>query len=349
MKARYIKYILNFKQPAGTSRGVLTNKETYFLILENEGKTGYGECNLFKGLSADDVSGYEEKLKWLIAHINIDPDEILYELRDYPSIIFGWETAIKSLNAKQSHLLYPSRFTEGKTGIPINGLIWMGNKDFMMRQIKEKLQAGFKVIKLKIGAINFKDELDLLSYIRQQFSPDDIEIRVDANGAFHPDEALEKLKRLSEYDLHSIEQPIKAGQFEKLSELCAMSPLPIALDEELIGHNHLFDKQKFLDDIKPAYIIIKPTLHGGFTGTEGWIKAAEKTGTGWWLTSALESNVGLNALAQYTYQLGVKVPQGLGTGGLFNNNFRSPLYIDDGKLWYDPEKSLDFDTEKVRK
>lgn len=343
MKAGYIKYILHFKQPAGTSRGVLTTKETYFLILKNGKKTGYGECNLFRGLSADDVPDYEEKLKWLTAHINRPHDELLYELRDYPSIIFGWETAVKSLNATQPHLLYPSPFTDGKAGIPINGLIWMGSKDFMFRQIKEKLQAGFKVIKLKIGAINFEDELDLLKYIRQQFSPDDIEIRVDANGAFHPDDALEKLKRLSEYDLHSIEQPVKAGQLETLKELCAITPLPIALDEELIGYNYMFDKQRFLEEIKPQYIIIKPALHGGFTGTEGWIKAAENTGTGWWITSALESNVGLNALAQYTYQLEVNVPQGLGTGGLFTNNFSSPLYIENGKLWYEPDRSLDFD------
>ncbi len=347
MKARYIKYILNFKQPAGTSRGILSEKETYFLILEHEDKTGYGECNLFKGLSADDVPDYEQKLQWLAEHINLSSDEILYELRDYPSIIFGWETALKSLIGKQPHLLYPSRFTEGKAGIPINGLIWMGNKDFMFRQIKEKLQAGFKVIKLKIGAINFKDELDLLKYIRNQFSPDDIEIRVDANGAFQPDEALEKLKRLSEYDLHSIEQPIKAGQLEKLRELCAISPLPIALDEELIGYNHLFDKQKFLSYVNPQYIILKPALHGGFIGTEGWIKAAEKTGTGWWITSALESNVGLNAIAQYTYQLGVIIPQGLGTGGLFTNNFSSPLFIENGALWFEPEKILDFNTEDM--
>ena len=346
MKARYIKYILHFKQPAGTSRGILTTKETYFLILEENGKTGYGECNLFKGLSSDDVTDYEEKLNWLVQHINLKPEEILFELRDYPSIIFGWETALQSLKSEQPHLLYPSGFTEGKTGIPINGLIWMGSKEFMFSQIKEKLKVGFKVIKLKIGAINFQDELDLLKYIRSQFSPEDIEIRVDANGAFAPEEAMEKLKRLSEFDLHSIEQPVKAGQLEILAQLCEQTPLPIALDEELIGYNHLFDKQKFLSYIGPQYIIIKPALHGGFTGTKGWIEAAENIQAGWWITSALESNVGLNAIAQYTYQLGVTVPQGLGTGGLFTNNFSSPLYIENGELWYKPEKTLEFNVEE---
>ncbi len=342
MKARFVKYILNFKQPAGTSRGILKTKETFFLILEHAGKTGYGECNLFKGLSADDRPDYEDKLHWLIKNIRQNPEIILNELQDYSSLIFGWETALKSLESEQPHLLYPSVFTEGKAGIAINGLIWMGAKDFMFSQIKAKLQAGFKVIKLKIGAINFEDELDLLKYIRRQFSPDDVEIRVDANGAFSPEEALEKLKRLSEFELHSIEQPIKAGQLEKLSELCEKTPLPIALDEELIGYNHLFDKQKFLEKIKPQYIIIKPALHGGFIGTDSWINAAENTRTGWWITSALESNVGLNAIAQYTFQKGVKVPQGLGTGGLFTNNFSSPLYIKKDELWYHPERELIF-------
>ena len=346
MKARYIKYILNFKQPAGTSRGILNTKETYFLILEENGKTGYGECNLFRGLSADDKPDYEEKLNWLVEHIHQKPETILYELRDYPSIIFGWETATQSFKSKQPHLLYPSAFTEGEVGIPINGLIWMGNKDFMFKQIKDKLQSGFKVIKLKIGALNFQDELDLLKYIRSQFSPNEIEIRVDANGAFSPEEAMEKLKRLSDYHLHSIEQPIKAGQHEILSQLCSETPLPIALDEELIGYNHLFDKEKFLSYIRPQYIIIKPALHGGFVGTKGWIDAAKNTQTGWWITSALESNIGLNAIAQYTCQLGVTVPQGLGTGGLFTNNFSSPLHIKNGELWYEPEETLEFNVEE---
>ncbi len=349
MKARFVKYILNFIQPAGTSRGILTEKETYLLKLESGNKTGYGECNLFKGLSSDDLPDYEQKLEWLVNNININQEIILQELRDYPSIVFGWETALKSLEAKESHLLYPSDFTEGEDCIPINGLIWMGDKKFMYKQIKEKINAGYKVIKLKIGAINFEDELDLIKYIRRQFSSEEIEIRVDANGAFQANEALEKLKRLSDFDLHSIEQPIKAGQFESLRQLCAKTPLPIALDEELIGYNHLFDKKKFLDYIKPRYIIIKPALHGGFTGTDGWIEAADNTGTGWWITSALESNIGLNAIAQYTYQHKVKIPQGLGTGGLFTNNFNSPLYVKKGKLWFEPNETFDFKVDKVKK
>ncbi len=340
MKALYQKYKLLFKRPAGTSRGILHHKETFFIKIEKEGKTGYGEAALFRGLSADDRPDYEQKLQWTVQNIHLPKTELFDRLKNFSSIIFGLEQAFASLSAQTPHLLYPSDFTEGKKNIPINGLIWMGKKSFMFNQIKEKIEQGFRVIKLKIGAIDFQDELDLLKYIRREFSPSEIEIRVDANGAFQPDEALEKLKKLSDYQIHSIEQPIRQGQLKNMAKLCKLSPLPIALDEELIGYPTDFDKISFLKQVRPQYIILKPALHGGFTGTNSWIQAAEKLQIGWWITSALESNIGLNAIAQFTAQKNIKIPQGLGTGALFTNNFSSPLYIDKGTLHYQPNKKL---------
>ncbi len=340
MKASIIPYVLKFKRPAGTSRGILNTKKTYILKIEENGKKGYGECNLFKGLSRDDKPDYEEKLKWLIKNIDRPINEQIDYLKNYSSIIFGIEQAMASLKAKNPFILYPSEFTKGLQGIPINGLVWMGHKEFMKEQIDQKIKEGFKVIKLKIGAINFEDEIDLLRYIRQNFSDKDLEIRVDANGAFAPETALEKLKRLSEFNIHSIEQPIGQGQMEEMARLCQTSPIPIALDEELIGYNHLFDKENFLKTIKPQYIILKPALHGGFIGADTWIEAAGKTQTDWWITSALESNIGLNALAQYTFIKNIKRPQGLGTGMLYTNNFKSPLYISQGQLFFKQDKSF---------
>ena len=340
MKAKSLKYSLQFKQPAGTSRGILYHKDTYFIKIVRDGQTGYGECNLFRGLSAEDRPDYEEKLNWLVANIHLTKDVILEQLKDYSSIIFGYEQALWSLKAKNPLILFPSKFTEGQAGIPINGLVWMGNKKFMFDQIKQKLSDGYRVIKLKIGAINFNDELDLLKYIRQQFTPDEIEIRLDANGAFSPDTALEKLKYISDYSIHSIEQPIKQGQFEKMALLCQQTPIPIALDEELIGYNYQFDKLSLLSQIKPQFIILKPALHGGFSGTDTWIDVARKLDIGWWITSALESNIGLNGIAQYTYQKDIEIPQGLGTGSLYINNIDSPLYIANSQLFFDKQRNL---------
>ncbi len=341
MKASVQKYQLIFKRPAGTSRGVLRQKETFIIKLTDKEQVGYGEAALFRGLSADDVPDYETKLQWLMQNINLPETEILSRIKDYSSLIFGWEQAHLSLQSSPNYLLFPTDFTQGKKAIPINGLVWMGEKNFMLQQINEKIKQGFKVIKLKIGAIDFKEELSLLRYIRQNFSEKDIEIRVDANGAFSPEEALEKLKRLSDFQIHSIEQPIRQGQWEQMAKLCETSPLPIALDEELIGYAFDYEKEKFLQRIKPQYIILKPALHGGFIGTKTWINAAEKQDIKWWITSALESNMGLNAIAQFTEDLQVNIPQGLGTGGLFINNFKSPLYIQHGALYYDPEKALE--------
>ena len=334
ISASYKKYVLNFKQASGTSRGVLKTKETWFLILNTKGKKGIGECGLFRGLSVDDRTDYEEKLKWVCRNINLGLEELLAELKAFPSIQFGLETAFKSLESLSMFELFPSKFTQSEDSIPINGLIWMGSEAFMKQQIKEKIEAGFNCIKMKIGAIDFQQEINLLKSIRNQFTSKDIELRVDANGAFHPSEALEKLKILSEFDLHSIEQPIKQGQIQDMAALCENTPLPIALDEELIGIFSVTKKQELLQTINPQYIILKPSLVGGFCGSNEWIDIAEKQNMGWWITSALESNIGLNAIAQYTYTKNSSLPQGLGTGGLFFNNFESPLQVKNGTLRY---------------
>ena len=267
-------------------------------------------------------------------------------LQEYPSILFGLEQAFKSLEAQSMFELYPSEFTRGADSIPINGLVWMGEKEFMQSQIRNKLDTGFKVIKLKIGAIDFDAEMDLLGSIRKNFSAEDIEIRVDANGAFSPAEAMEKLKRLSEFDIHSIEQPIRQGQLEQMAKLCEESPVPIALDEELIGLTEANEREELLKLVKPQYLIFKPSLVGGIEVCNHWIDLCRKYDVGWWITSALESNIGLNAIAQYTYSLDNPMPQGLGTGGLFTNNISSPLKVEQGALYYDPNLKWG-DTDKL--
>lgn len=346
MKATYHKHILNFKRPSGTSRGVLTTKETWYIIIEKEGKKGIGECGILRGLSIDDRPDYEEKLQWLCTHIEDDINSLFTELKEFPSILFGLEMALQSLDSKDPFVLFPSHFTEGKAGIPINGLIWMGEKSFMKEQIKEKIKQGFSCIKLKIGAIDFDAEMELLQYIRKEFSAKEIELRVDANGAFQPEDALEKLKRLSNLSLHSIEQPIRQGQYKEMAKLCKETPLPIALDEELIGVFKTSDKENLIEEIKPQYIILKPSLIGGFQGTEEWVNLAEKNQIGWWITSALESNIGLNAIAQFTYLQNNPMPQGLGTGSLFTNNIESPLQVKGENLNYNPQ--LTWETQQIK-
>ncbi len=348
IKATYHKYNLEFKQASGTSRGVLKTKETWFLILEKDGKKGFGECGLFRGLSSDDREDYERKLKWTCDNIDLGLDSLISELIEFPSIQFGLEMAFKSFESSDRFELFPSDFTKNNKSIPINGLIWMGSKEFMNDQIKTKLSEGFDCIKMKIGAIDFETELDLLKSIRNKFSSETIELRVDANGAFKPAEALEKLKRLSDYDLHSIEQPIRQGQWQEMAKLCELTPLPIALDEELIGIVDDQTKSSMLNEIRPQYIILKPTLVGGFKGSESWIDCAEQQHIGWWITSALESNIGLNAIAQWTYTLQSKRPQGLGTGGLFTNNFDSPLVVKNGTLRYENNLNWDMNNLKLK-
>ena len=342
MKATFKKYSLTFKQASGTSRGILHTKETYFLKIENEHTFGIGECAVFKGLSADDRPDYETKLQWLCTNIHVPKIELLTALVEFPSIQFGLEQALLSLESSSTFELFPSKFTKSIDTISINGLIWMGSKEFMNQQIKDKLAAGFSTIKMKIGAIDFETELNLLKSIRKEFSSKEIELRVDANGAFIPSEALEKLKKLSDFEIHSIEQPIKQGQLHEIADLCLKTPLPIALDEELIGVFNVTKQQELLQTINPQYIILKPSLVGGFSGSEQWIQFAENEKINWWITSALESNVGLNAIAQWTYTLGNKMPQGLGTGGLFTNNFECPLEVETGRLQYNIKKDWNF-------
>ena len=342
MKATYQKYILNFKRPSGTSRGVLKTKETWFIILKEHDKTGIGECGILRTLSIDDRPDYEEKLRWICKNIHLGLALLLRELVEFPSIQFGLEQAFLSLKSSTPFHLFPSEFTEGKKSIPINGLVWMGDKAFMKSQIKEKLASGFSCIKMKIGAIDFKTELELLTSIRKEFSSSEIELRVDANGAFSPEKALGKLQRLSELEIHSIEQPIKQGQLDEMASLCENTPLPIALDEELIGVFSVTKKQELLQTIQPQYIILKPSLVGGFAGSQEWINFAEQQKSGWWITSALESNIGLNAIAQWTYTLNSSMPQGLGTGGLYTNNFDSKLEIEMGSLQYNNSKKWNF-------
>jgi len=340
-QVRWKKYTLQFKRPSGTSRGVLTTKDSYFLIWEDDTfpYPALGECSMIEGLSPDPMKDYEHTLDIVCQSLR-EGSTSFPDLDAYPSIQFGLETLLLDVEAKGSKHLYANHFTNGSQGMQINGLIWMGERTFMREQIVEKIQQGFACVKLKIGAIDFETELHLLHFIRNEFGGD-IELRVDANGAFKPDEALEKLNKLAAYDLHSIEQPIAQGQWEAMARLCEITPLPIALDEELIGICGFEEKKSLIENIKPQYIIIKPSLHGGIKGSDEWIRLAEAQSTRWWITSALESNVGLNAIAQYTFEKDVQLPQGLGTGGLYTNNFDSPLYLQGQIIRFDPSKKWD--------
>ena len=340
MHSSITPYNLIFKRPSGTSRGILTSKEIWLLKIWNEESPevfGLGECALFRGLSAEDRPGYEDVLQSLTPNLPPLP-ELFERLRDFPSILFGLETALADLKNGGKRIIYPSAFSEGESSIRINGLIWMGAKAEMQRQIQEKIEQGFSCIKLKIGAIDFDAELDLLKSIRQEFDAKTIELRVDANGAFSPADALRKLEALAKLNIHSIEQPIKAGQWQEMAYLCANTPLPIALDEELIGINDFAQKGLLLETIRPQYIILKPSLHGGFAGSEEWIKLANEQHIDWWATSALESNIGLNAIAQWCATQKNEMPQGLGTGQLYTNNFESPLSLNGENLFYDQQK-----------
>lgn len=337
MKAFYHKYLLQFKKPSGTSRGIMTEKETWFIVLEENGKKGIGECGILRGLSADDREDYEEKLKWTCDNIHLGETVLWESLLEFPSIQIGIEMAFRSLQGENPYILFPSDFTNTTESITINGLVWMGESAFMKQQIEDKLADGFKCIKLKIGAIDFEKELELLHFIRSHFSPEEIEIRVDANGAFSI-EALDKLNQLNQFQIHSIEQPIRKGNVLEMAKLCQETPFPIALDEELIGIFSFEEKEKLLKQINPQYIILKPSFVGGFRGTKEWIDLADKYDIGWWITSALESNIGLNAIAQWTFLQNSNMPQGLGTGALYTNNIDCPLEVKNGQLWYSAAK-----------
>jgi o-succinylbenzoate synthase len=343
LKATYHQYILDFKQASGTSRGILTTKETWFIVLRENNKIGIGECGILRGLSIDDRPDYEQKLAWTCQNIQLGNDKLWEQLQAFPSIQFGVEMAFLSLKSTSIFNLFPSDFMLHKKSIPINGLVWMGEKQFMKSQIKQKLNDGFKCIKLKIGAINFEEELELLRFVRAHFSATEVEIRVDANGAFDPNDALEKLHQLHEYQIHSIEQPVAKQHLSTLKTLCKQSPFPIALDESLIGVFAIQEKEKLLVETNPQYITLKPSFIGGFRGTLEWISIAQRLNIGWWVTSALESNIGLNAIAQWTFLQNNSLPQGLGTGGLYTNNFDCSLEVENGQLWYNENFNWNFE------
>ncbi len=334
--------LLHFKQPAGTSRGVYTTRRIWILHLTDDalpGQEGIGECAPLPDLSCDALPDYEQRLKELCRNVE-QTGAIDYDLlRPYPSILFGIETALQHLRCGTT-ALSDTPFAHGEEGIPINGLVWMGSFDEMLRRLEAKMEAGFRCVKLKIGAIDFEKELELVRHIRRHFSAKEIELRADANGGFSTSDALDKLKLLAEYDIHSIEQPIKQHQWQEMAALCAASPLPIALDEELIGVNDPARKQLLLDTIHPAYIILKPSLHGGIYGSREWITLAKERGIESWVTSALESNIGLNAIAHFTattYGSQIAMPQGLGTGALFSDNIAMPLEVRGDHLWFCPK------------
>ncbi len=340
MRLAYAPYILNFRFPAGTSRGILTEKPTFFIKVFDENdpsKFGIGECSVFPGLSPEADGNYGYKLVELLANIALGKET---DLTGYSSIIFGLEQALRDFAGGCRHVYFPSEFTQGHQSIEINGLIWMGDFDEMISRIDQKIADGFRCIKIKIGAIDWKKEVELIEYIRKKYTESTLQIRVDANGGFSMDNALPRLKRLADLGVHSIEQPIPAGMPELMAFLCQVSPLKIALDESLIGVYGKKEKEALLDTVNPAYVILKPSLCGGFSGAEEWIRLAEERGIGWWVTSALESNVGLNALAQWTATLNTTIPQGLGTGALYTNNFECPLHLESDLLSYDPSKAI---------
>lgn len=355
LKADFLPYTLHFRFEAGTSRGTLTKKKSYIIRLsddENPAVIGYGECGPLVGLSYDDRPDFEECLiKYCQEFNELDLQLFSWNLPivlnqiispQFPSILFGFETAMLDFLGGGQRIVRASDFTTGQRALPINGLIWMGSPAFMRQQIEEKLAAGYTTLKLKIGSLDFEQECDLLAMIRDRFTASQITLRVDANGAFKPEEAMTKLERLATYDLHSIEQPIRAGQPDLLADLCRHTPIPIALDEELIGQMEYVHKFRLLKKIQPQFIILKPTLLGGLHHCDEWIELAGRLNIGWWITSALESNIGLNAIAQYTAQFRHLLPQGLGTGQLYDNNIGSPLFTSHGFLHYDPAQSWDF-------
>ena len=345
LKFSYEPHTLSFKFDARTSRGALSEHRVYYLRLwqaESPDIVGVGECAPLAGLSIDHRPDLEQKLQQVMHQVNDEqvtlqfgaPLPDVLQLQEWPALRFALETALLDLQNRGKGILYNNAFSRGEQGIPINGLIWMGDKDFMQEQIKKKLGEGYTCLKLKIGSLDFTTELEILQQIREAVSAAELTIRVDANGAFTPQEAYKKLERLAKYDIHSIEQPIKQGQHEQMAQLCAYTPVPIALDEELIGVQKPAAKIQLLESIKPQYIILKPTLVGGLAASSEWIALAEAQGIGWWITSALESNIGLNAISQFTANYAVTMPQGLGTGQLYHNNIPSPLQIRHGELWY---------------
>jgi o-succinylbenzoate synthase len=334
MQARIIYHPLKFRTPSGTSRGILHEKDSWFLVLEDQDILAVGECSLIPGLSLESRTTAGKALEEIVLRINQDNLPQIPELDSTPAVKMAYEMALLGLeNAESPFKFFNNSFLDGKA-IPINGLVWMGSKQFMFDQIKNKINEGFRCIKIKVAAIDFEEELSLIKYIRSEFSSEDMMIRVDANGGFEFEDAYDKLSRLADLEVHSIEQPIKQGQWTNMAELCDKSSLPIALDEELIGLHTEKDRVEMLETIQPQFIILKPSLVGGFLSASEWIELAEKRNIGWWATSALESNIGLNAIAQWTCEYDTSAYQGLGTGSLFTNNIDSPLMIENARLIY---------------
>ena len=339
VKVSWRPYTLLFKERAVTSRNSMTEKPTYIVTIESDelpGGQAVGEAALFPGLSAEDSPEYESVLDAACREASrcATPAEVMQSLPPVSSVRFGFESALMRALARPTANTSRLRWLDGEEGIRINGLIWMGDKVTMRRRIHEKLKAGFHCVKLKIGGIDFNDELDLLSLIRKEFPPEIIELRLDANGGFTPENALDRLEHLSRFGIHSIEQPIKPGRWDSMARICRESPIPIALDEELIGFSSDRQKSELLDAIRPQYIILKPSLCGGLREAEEWISQAVARGIGWWGTSALESNIGLEALGIWTAGLSPDMPQGLGTGALYVNNFPSQLSLEGERLYY---------------
>lgn len=341
LRATAKRYRLQFKEPAGTSRAVYQTRDVHLITLQRGFAVGFGECAPLPGLSCDDLPDYDERLREALLQLEQTGQINGEALRPYPSILFGLETALRHLE-RESLQLWETPFSRGEAGIHINGLIWMGSKREMLQRVEQKLEAGFSCLKLKIGALKFKEELELLRHIRRHFSPNELELRVDANGAFRPSEAMDKLHWLADEALHSIEQPIAAGQWEEMARLCAATPLPIALDEELIGIHTPEAKRALLETIRPQYLILKPSLHGALVGCDEWVALATELQLPWWVTSALESNIGLNAIAQWAASHRPTLPQGLGTGALYTNNIPLPLELRGQALWFNPAVAADF-------
>ena len=342
MRLAFAPYLLHFKEPGGTSRGGMTEKPTFLIKVYDEndpGHFGIGEAAVFPGLSPEADGNYVWKLTELMANVAIGRQT---DLSRHSSIQYGLEQALFDYSNGCRGIYFPGPFTKGESQIEINGLIWMGDLERMIERIDTKMREGFRCLKLKIGAIDWHRELEMIEYVRRHFDEQSLMIRVDANGGFSANDALSRMARLHELGVHSIEQPIAAGRPEEMARLCRESPLPIALDEELIGKSEGNERSVVLDKIHPAYIILKPALCGGFSGASEWISLAEERGIGWWVTSALESNVGLNAIAQWTSAIGASGPQGLGTGGVFSDNFTTPVALRGDRLWVNPEKSLDY-------
>jgi O-succinylbenzoate synthase len=344
--ARWIERTLQPVFPLGTSKGTIRARTVWYLIAWDDarpGVRGIGEAALFPGNSREFPADVRTKLVELCANTSDWEQRLNTDLVEVPSVRFAVEQCLRDLAVSGSKELFPSAFTLGHEGIPINGLVWMGDKATMRQRIREQIGKGFTTVKMKIGAIGIDDELDLLRAVRREYGPDDLTLRVDANGAFGPRDAMPVLEQLADLQVHSIEQPVAPGLYEVMAELCARSPVPIALDEDLIGQNHADAKRDLLDHIRPQHIVIKPSMVGGWAAAKEWIELASARGIGWWITSALESSVGLNAIAQWTATLGVATAQGLGTGRVYTDNIGSPLQVEQGCLWYRPEQAWDLD------